>query len=342
MADRSSTERVSIVVVNFNGGEKLRACVDAMRATAPDAELIVVDNASTDGSERAAEHRGVRLIRNAGNHGYAAALNDGTRVARGEVLVFCNMDTVPQERWLEPLVEFLDRRPDAGAVNPLVVLHDGTHVNAAGQNIHVTGLGFNRGLDDPVDVYGTEPFEVSGIQGSAFAMLRRVYDEIRGLDASGFLYHEDVNVSWLLRLAGYRLYCLPASRVAHDYFLSMYPEKFHLLERNRVAMLLAYLRPLSIFFLSPLLLVTELMAWSYSLVRGPRFLAAKATSYGWVVRQRETITERRRLALRLRRVSDLRLLRQFHWTYDWRQFGVLARERGESRRKPGGPLPLSR
>jgi GT2 family glycosyltransferase len=104
---------------------------------------------------------------------------------------------------------------------------------------HITGLGFNHGLGEPLSRYGSAPFGVAGIQGALFVMRREVYDAIGGFDACGFLYHEDVNVSWLLRLAGYRLYCAPSSRIRHDYFLSMYAEKFHLLERNRVVMLLA-------------------------------------------------------------------------------------------------------
>ncbi|MEO6324471.1 MAG: glycosyltransferase family 2 protein [Thermoanaerobaculia bacterium] len=342
MADHPIDERVSIIVVNFNGGEKLLRCLDSMRATAPDAELIVVDNASTDGSPRLAERDGVRLLLRPENAGYAAGLNAGANAAGGDVLVFCNMDIVAREGWLSPLIACLRRLPDAGAVNPLILLSDGGHVNAAGQNLHVTGLGFNRGLDDSVAAYDREPFEVAGIQGAAYAMRRAVYEEIGGFDVTGFLYHEDVNLSWLLRLAGYRLYCVPRARVEHDYFLSMYPDKFHLLERNRVAMLLAYLAPRSIALLAPFLLVTELLAWGYSLLRGPRFLLAKWSSYRWVVRKRKVIAERRSVARRLRRVSDRQLLRAFRFRYDWRQFGVLARETGESRRKPAEALPISR
>ncbi len=332
------TPAVSIIIVNFNGGEKLAKCIAALAGTSDGSEIVVIDNASTDGSADLPEplsHR-VRIIRNSENLGYAAALNQGARETGGEVLVFSNMDTLAEPGWLEPLVAQLRDCPDAGAVNPLVLLSDGMHVNAAGQNIHVTGLGFNRGLGSPLSRYGDRPFAVSGIQGAFFAMRRSVYEEIGGFDATGFLYHEDVNLSWLLRLAGYELYCVPASRVRHDYFLSMYAHKFHLLERNRVAMLLAYIKPSTRALLAPLLLLTEAFGWAYALLRRHGFPAAKWRSYRWVAAHRTDIRARRQLAERLRQVGDLRLLRRFRWAYDWSQFGILARERGQGRRRPTG------
>lgn len=326
----------TVIVVNFNGGPNLARCLESLIATAPDAAVVVVDNASTDGSAELPPHLApaVRLIRNSQNAGYAAALNQAASEARTDLLVFSNMDTLFDPGWLEPLVAFLSDRTDAGAVNPLIVLADGDRVNAAGQDVHVTGLGFNRGLGEPIARYGTAPFEVAGIQGALFVMRRQVYEAIGGLDAGGFLYHEDVNVSWLLRLAGYRLYCVPASHVRHDYFLSMYAEKFHLLERNRVAMLLAYLRPVTIILLLPLLLLTEIFAWGFALIRGRGFVGAKWRSYRWIAERRREISSRRTLAARLRRIGDLALLRSLRWAYDWGQFHVLARERGRGRREP--------
>jgi GT2 family glycosyltransferase len=340
-ADRLRAENTSIVVVNFNGGEKLSRCIDALLATAANAEIVVIDNASTDGSLDAVRDR-VRVIANAENAGYPAALNQGARATSGDVLVFLNMDVLPEQGWLEPLASFVRDHEDAGAVNPLIPLMNSDRINAAGQRIHVTGLGFNRGLNDTIESAGSEAFEVSGIQGAVFVMRRAVYEQIGGFDETGFLYHEDVNVSWLLRLAGYRLYCIPRSRVRHDYFLSMYAEKFHLLERNRVSMLLSYLKPGTLFLLSPMLALTEAFIWVYAILRRRGFVRAKANSYRWIARRWPWILERRRLARRLRKVGDASVLRAMHWKYVWGQMATLARERGESARKPATPLPLDR
>ena len=334
---------VSIIVVNFNGGKKLRKCLQVMLATAGEAEIVVVDNASTDGSAELPSLLAsrIRVIRSGVNAGYAAGLNQGADASSGEILVFANMDTVPEPGWLAPLAAALRENPEVAAVNPLLLLMDGVSVNAAGQRIHVTGLGFNRSLGEPAGRFGDRMFAVDGFHGAFFAMKRSTYDLVGGFDATGFLYHEDVNSSWLLRLAGYELCCVPASRVRHDYYLSMHADKFHLLERNRIAMLMAYLRPGTLLALLPMLLFTELLAWGYAILRRHGFGGAKWRSYGWVVAHREQIRERRRLAAKLRRAGDFRLLAGFGWAYDWRQFGILARERGLGKRKPGAEIVSS-
>src|SRR5262249_14301845 len=110
------------------------------------------------------------------------------------------------------------------------------------------------------------------------------------------------------------------------------PEKLFLLERNRVAMLLSNLRLHSRLAMTPLLGLTELLMWGYCLIRGPKFLRAKASSLRWVWGDRERIRERRRLARSLRRRSDWQILRGLRWGYPWDQFFTLGRERGDSER----------
>jgi hypothetical protein len=138
---------------------------------------------------------------------------------------------------------------------------------------------------------------------------------------------------------GFDLYCVPESIVFHDYFLTMYPGKLHLLERNRLAMLLAYLHWPSVVLLSPALLITEFLLWGYCLLRGWEFMRAKMTSYRWVLTHRPQIKKRRRLAESIRVISDWRLLSGLHWIYPIDQFMTLGRERGASRRQPVGGLP---
>jgi hypothetical protein len=175
--------------------------------------------------------------------------------------------------------------------------------------------------------------KVSGIQGSAFVTRRVLLEQMGGMDATGFLYHEDVNLSWMLNLMGFDLYCLPESVVSHDYVLSMSPAKLHLLERNRWAMLLAYLHPFTLILLAPALLVTELLMWGYCLLCGWSFIQAKAKSFPWLFRHRAQIAKRRQLAACLRSLSDWQLLRRLRWAYPWDQFFVLGRGRGPSRRQ---------
>ena len=331
---------VSVVVVNYNGADAIDRCLEALVATAGavSTEILVVDNASTDGSDSIAEaaaerHDSVRLLRSATNRGYAGGVNLALAGARGAYVAVLNMDVVVSPDWLDPLVAFSEATPDAGAVCPLIVLDsDPDRINAAGQNVHVTGLGFNRWLGEPRGRAGSAPFRVSGLHGAAFLIRRDLFESIGGWNESGFLYHEDVELSWLLRLAGKQIYCVPASIVSHDYHLTMFPHKLFLLERNRWSMLLADTRLPTRLALSPLLALTELMMWGYCLLRGPSFLRAKLDSYRWTAGNRERIRERRRFVDSLRRRSDGAVLRGLHWGYPMDQFVTLGRERGESER----------
>ena len=342
MSQASSPDRsVSLIVVNHNGESSLRECVDSLLVSlGATVELILIDNASSDDSPRILEemetlYPAVRVIYMQENHGYAGAVNRVLPQCQGRYIGVLNMDIEAEPHWLSPLVDFLDQRPEVAAVNPLITVRNGDVVNAAGQDIHVSGLGFNHALGNTRDSIGQEPFPTPGIQGAAFLIRRSVLDEMGGIDDSGFLYHEDVNLSWLLRLMGHELYCVPAAIVRHDYFLSMHAEKLYLLERNRLAMLASYLDRSTRVRLFPWLLLTELLLWGYALLRGPAFLRAKGQAYGWLRKIQDQIHERRALARRLRVISDRALLKEMKFGYPWRQLLTLAREKVEPRK----PLP---
>jgi GT2 family glycosyltransferase len=332
-------------VVNYNGGESLLSCLETLRADSyPAREIIVVDNASTDRSpailrELCARHQDLIVLWSERNLGYAGGVNLALNAAGGSYVAVLNMDVIVESGWLAPLIAFLKDHPGVGAVNPLIALSDCKRINAVGQTLHITGLGFNRHLGRLVESVDPEPVRVAGIQGGAFVIRRGLLERMGGMDATGFLYHEDVNLSWMLNLMGFDLYCVPQSVVHHDYVLSMYPAKLHLLERNRWAMLLAYLHRSTLVLLTPALMATEMLMWGYCLLRGWSFIRAKAVSYQWVFRHRGQIAERRHLAESLRVLSDGQLLSRLRWAYAWDQFVVLGSERGLFHRRPSGGAP---
>jgi GT2 family glycosyltransferase len=301
--------------------------------------VLVVDNASTDGSADAAErfaadYPAFRVLRSPVNRGYAGGVNVGLEEAKGRHVAVLNMDIEVGKGWLQPLVAVLDAKPDTGAACPLVVLRaDPGTINAAGQDVNVTGLGFNRLLGKPVERAGDQPEVVSGLWGGAFVIRKEIFDRLGGWDESGFLYAEDVQLSWMLQLLGADVYSVPRSTVVHDYHLSMDPEKLFLLERNRSVTVLSNQRLVTLALLSPLFAVTELMMWGYCLLRGRRFLAAKGRSYGWIARHLGWIRQRRAGSRALREVPDRRILGRLRWGYAWSQFITLGRERGLEQRR---------
>ena len=323
---------VSVVVVNYNGGQHLLECLSALYLNSDLAsEIILVDNASTDGSVIDALDRypEVRVLANSTNQGYARGINAGVRSARGAFVAILNMDVVVEKNWLSPLIEFLRDEPNVGAVTPRIMLYEQPQrINAIGQNIHVTGLGFNRKLGCPSDKADLEPVRVSGLQGGAFALRTETFRLLGGMNEIFFLYHEDVELSLRLTLAGLSIYAIPESVVRHKYSLRMTPEKLNWLERHRWLSILATYRLSTFLGLSPLLLLTETLMAGYCLLRGPSFVNAKARSVHWVLSHRAELKASRQRAQSVRRVSDWSLLRDLRWSYDWDQFLTLARQPG--------------
>jgi GT2 family glycosyltransferase len=319
---------VTTVVVNRQGGAGLVACLTSLRQgglTTDD--ILVVDNDSTDGSAQAAADLGVRVLRTGANLGYAGGANVGLAEVTTPYVVVMNMDLLVDPGWLVPLVDTLRDDPTIGAVCPLILLAGTDRVNAAGQSVTMSGLGFNRFLDAPATKVPPEPHEVGGVHGAAVAMRTDVLRALGGWDDSGFLYHEDVELSWLLRLTGRRLMCDPRSRVWHDYELSMSPRKLELLERNRKAMLRTHLHPRTRHLLAPVLFADDAVVWAFALLRGRAYLGAKWRAARWVHRRKATLAERRAQIDGMREVGDRALLRRMRLGYPLGQLVTLGGEK---------------
>jgi GT2 family glycosyltransferase len=313
----------SIIVVNYNGGTELNDCLrSVVQCTQYPYELIVVDNASTDGSlDRIRdEFPSVLVICNRENEGYSGAVNRGLGEASGKYIAVLNMDIIVEERWLEPMVRFLEENPHAGAVNPLLLIHqDSGKINALGQIIQWSGLGFNRKLRWPRNMADEAPTRISGLQGAVFVVRTDLFKLIGGMNEACFMYHEDVDLSWVIYLAGFDIFTVPDSVAYHRYALKLTPPKLQLLERNRWAMLLTNLKTVTLFALAPYFVATELLILTYCLFHGRSFLKVKASSIHEVWRRRDLIRERRRFIETIRVRADTAILRVMHPILVWDQ-----------------------
>jgi hypothetical protein len=333
----------TVVIVNYRSGEHLGACLESVMNDPP-ARVIVVDNASGDASVQPALHWAdrdprVEVLMSPSNLGLAGAVDLVLESITTPYLIPLNPDTRVHPGWWQRLIAALEADSHTAVACPLVLIQGTPTVNSAGQHLHVTGLGFNRMLGRPASAVAAFNHLVPGLHGTAFAIRTGALRQIGGWDATGFLYHEDVALSWSLRLAGHEIVCVPWAVVEHDYHLTMSPDKLFLLERNRWAMLLAHLRPWTLLVLSPAFLITEMMVLALCARRGPRFLAAKVRSWKWVVSHRHQIAGWRRRVQVFRSVPDRRLLSALRWSYPIGQATTLARETGPSTRVPPGGLP---
>jgi GT2 family glycosyltransferase len=319
--------RVSVVVVTYNARAHVDECLRSLaHQTFRDLEVVLVDNGSSDGTFEhvRAGYPFVRCVRADRNRGYAGGINVGVRSCRGEFVAVLNPDTSAEPTWLERLVEVMTQHPEVGAVTSrLVLYHDRARLNALGIRIHVTGLAFNEGLGRPNPAGRCAPFAVSGVHGGAFLVRKAILDQIGGLNEDTFMYYEEVDLSWMLHLLGWQIWCVPDSVVYHKYTLKMSPEKFFWLERNRLALLWVVLEPGTALRLGASLLVTEAFTWSYALLRGREFVGAKVRAWHWVVRQRARLADRRRRVQAMRRVPDREILPRLSRAYAWDQLRSL-------------------
>jgi GT2 family glycosyltransferase len=316
------TTRVSVILVNYNGMPHVDTCIPSvLRQTYSDFEVIFVDNNSADGSLDYVRTKfpDLMFVANKENLGYAGGINAGLAHATGEYVAPLNVDTEVTPNWLSTMVAFLDENPHAGAVTPKILLFDDrTRINALGLDIHMSGLGFCRrlGKHDDTSIMAEN---VPGISGCSYLIRRELLEQMGGAPGWCFMWGDDVIVSWLLRLMGYEIYCLPESVIFHKYRQKMSPEKLLCLERNRQILLLSTLKPLTLLACLPIFLAVELLIIIYALAKGRSFIKAKIAALASLWRERRDIKQRRGEYQPLRKISDFALFQRLKWNLEWAQ-----------------------
>ena len=223
------TPRLSIIIVNFNGGAHLLRCLQSIVAHPPaaSAEVVVVDNASTDGSHtQVAQFPGVRLIRLAENTGFSAGNNAGIRASTGELLLLLNNDTEIGTGSLDTLVARLDADPRVGVVGPRLVNADGRTELSFGPMISPLGelrqklvLSLYERQFGPVkrwiDRITRREQVVDWVSGACLLVRRTVAEDVGLLDERFFLYTEDVDFCASVRARGWQVLFTPATEIVH-------------------------------------------------------------------------------------------------------------------------------
>ncbi len=208
----------SIIVVNYNGGTLLTECIESVYLNTRDFELIVVDNASKDGSEKKALERfpSTVLIKNPSNFGFARANNIGIRAARGDWIVLLNPDTVVTPSWLESLRSCAEKQPRTGLVQPKLLRPDHVTIDSTGHVlVFRTGYTWDRGSGELDRGQFDISEEVPSCCFGAAMINRDVFSDIGLLDEKMTLYFEDVDFSLRARIAGWRVMYCPQSVVYH-------------------------------------------------------------------------------------------------------------------------------
>jgi GT2 family glycosyltransferase len=251
---------LSVLIVAWNSSAELRRTLPPLVAELREGdELIVVDNDSPDDSAAVARELApaVKIVTMGRNRGFAGGANVGAAAATGDLLVILNPDAMPLPGWGEAI-----RRPwlegrGWSAWQGLVAGEDATTINSAGNPVHFTGIVWAGMHDEPLAA-APAPGPVTAVSGACLAVPLEVWLRLGGFAERFFMYHEDVDLSLRLRLAGETVGIEPRAVVAHDYeFSASAASKWRWLERNRLATLArVYPGPLLVL-LAPALLATE-------------------------------------------------------------------------------------
>lgn len=212
----------SVVVPTYNGRALLETCLASVarhRPTGIDVEVVVADDASTDGTTGwlAEAYPWVRVVRLAANGGFCAAANAGVAAARGEFVQLLNNDTEVTPGWVEAgLAPFAD--PTVGSVAPLVLVRsDPSRVDSAGDTYALVGWPGKRGHGQAASRWINHPPDrVFGASGSSAFYRASALRRVGAFDPSFGSYYEDVDLAFRLRWAGYSCAFTPACRILHE------------------------------------------------------------------------------------------------------------------------------
>jgi GT2 family glycosyltransferase len=209
---------VSVIVVNWNAGPALDACLASLADdAAPKREVVLVDNASTDGSAAAARerHPGIRVVETGANLGFAVGANRGAAVAAGEVLVFLNPDARVERGAVAALVDTLLLAPGAGIAGGGLVDERGVWQPAAARFAPLAHLLLDTTLGRLPARVRRGPHRVDWVYGTFMAVRRDLFRQLGGFDARYFLYGEDLDLCWRAARLGARAIHVPRARAVH-------------------------------------------------------------------------------------------------------------------------------
>lgn len=212
--------RLSIIVVNWNGEDLLPGCLDPLHGSGFD--VIVVDNASTDGSRALLEstYGWVQVIANQQNLGFAVANNQGLALATGDHLLLLNNDTVPNVAALTDVVSFLDAHPAVGIAGPSLSNVDGSRQASCGPgpNLGTELLAktmLHRLLPGVRTRAPSSSCEVDWVTGAALFVRRSLAAELGGLDEGMFMFYEDLDVCARARERGQKVWFVATEPIVH-------------------------------------------------------------------------------------------------------------------------------
>ena len=311
---------VSIVVSNYNGWKfnLLRMCLDSvLKIDYPNFEVILVDNASTDGSvEFCRELFGsgprFKIVANTENI-YSQGLNKGIEVSKGKYIVFFNNDIKVDSNYLTRLIKVLEMDESIALAQGKLLSYNEPHrIDSVGETMDIYGNPTTIGKGEVDNGQYEKISEILSASGSASVVRRCVLDEIGEFDSKFYIGYEDMDISLRARLKGYKVVYIPEAIVYHkrtatDNVNEIRVKVKHHFNKNRLATLIKNYGLKNLLVVLPINLLLCISVFIYEAIvkRNIRWALPRLTGFLWNMKEiRYLLSQRRNVQKNIRCVSD--------------------------------------
>jgi len=310
----SENPLVSVIVLNYNAGELLLNCIESVKkSTYKNLEIIVVDNISTDKSQKACKEKypDIKLIQNDENFGYCEGNNIGIRDAKGDYIIILNPDTIVESNWIEELISAYNKFGEGLYQPKHLSLNEKTVYMSAGNMLNIFGFGYAREKGNKDENQFNKIEEIGYASGTCLFTSSAVLKKVGLFDPFIFLYHDDLDLGWRASQLGIKSYYVPTSLIYHaeSYSLKWNAEKFYWLERNRKYCILTHYSKQTYSKIFPTLLAVDFFVWMFYLTKG--FLGSKIRAELDIIKNRKAIKTKYEELESKKIVSDKEMITKF-------------------------------
>ena len=306
-------KKVTAIIVNWNDKDVIVECIQSiLDQNRNKIDIIISDNGSKDDSVEFIRKRfpSIKIIENGENLGFGSAINRGLGLAKGDYLLFLNSDLKLHSKCVGELAKVLESDSNVGGTIPKILHIDQQNtINSLGVLINYTGIAYPNLLGQKDPGY-QEPFESAC--GGIFMLKREVYETVGGFDEDLFLYHEDHDLSWRIRLAGWHLKVIPQAIMYHHYKFNKGILKYYSSEKNRLHILLKNMEVKTLALICPALIIVEFSQWFRAAIN--KWFLLKMKSYFEILILLPSILTKRKKQKYLRKVPDKEITRIYQGT----------------------------
>lgn len=310
----------SIIVLNYNAKKFIEKCLSSLhKLNYPKSryQIVFVDNASIDGSVNFVKEKfpRVKIIKNKKNLGFSAGNNVALKTIKSDYYILINVDMFVDRNWLINLVKVAESDDRIGlCASKILTMSDKSKINYAGGWINFLGFAWPKGFLQKDKKEFNKIEETGYTAGGALLIKKEVLEKVGLLEENFFMYYDDIDYSWRVKLFGFKTLYVPKAVIYHNYQGSSeisqnVVKKFYHLEKNRLETLIKCYSLKTLLLLFPLTFFVELGLNFYFLIFYKNPL--KLLTYEALIKNYKSILKKRLFIQKNRVVKDKQILNQF-------------------------------